>query len=65
MPIGQRLLELCVLRDKNSKREIKVPNMLGFIGNTMWKCLFGRIVTTIEKAAAIPGENKIITRCRC
>ncbi|KAL9644334.1 hypothetical protein ABK040_005794 [Willaertia magna] len=49
-PIGQRLLELSVLRDKNSKREIKLTNMLGFIGNTLWKSLYGRPVSTIEKA---------------
>lgn len=71
IPIGQRLLELCVLRDKNSKREIKVNNMLGFIGNTLWKTLYGRGVSTIERAAAStqtdtsnPQLKPVITRCR-
>ncbi|KAF0981520.1 hypothetical protein FDP41_012177 [Naegleria fowleri] len=69
IPIGQRLLELCVLRDKNSKREIKVNNMLGFIGNTLWKTLYGRGVSTIERAAAStqtdtsnPQLKPVITR---
>lgn len=35
--VGSRLLDLYVFRDKNSKRETKLINMLLFIKTTLWK----------------------------
>jgi hypothetical protein len=35
--VGSRLLDLYVYREKNSKRETKLINMLLFIKSTLWK----------------------------
>jgi trafficking protein particle complex subunit 5 len=35
--VGSRLLDLYVFREKNSKRETKLINMLLFIKSTLWK----------------------------
>jgi trafficking protein particle complex subunit 5 len=35
--VGTRLLDLYVFREKNSKRETKLINMLLFIKTTLWK----------------------------
>jgi trafficking protein particle complex subunit 5 len=35
--VGSRLLDLYVFREKNSKRETKLNNMLMFIKTTLWK----------------------------
>lgn len=35
--VGSRLLDLYVFREKNSKRETKLINMLLFIKTTLWK----------------------------
>lgn len=35
--VGSRLLDLYVFREKNSKRETKLNNMLLFIKTTLWK----------------------------
>lgn len=35
--VGSRLLDLYVFREKNSKRETKLINMLIFIKTTLWK----------------------------
>lgn len=37
MDVGSRLLDLYVFREKNSKRETKLINMLLFIKTTLWK----------------------------
>lgn len=35
--VGSRLLDLYVFREKNSKRETKLINMLLFVKTTLWK----------------------------
>lgn len=35
--VGTKLIDLHFLREKNSKREIKLLNMLLFIKSTFWK----------------------------
>lgn len=35
--VGTRLLDLYVFREKNSKRETKLINMLLFVKTTLWK----------------------------
>lgn len=39
--VGSRLLDLYVFREKSSKRETKLINMLLFIKTTLWKVKFG------------------------
>lgn len=35
--VGTRLLDLYFVRERNSKREIKLLNMLLFVKSTLWK----------------------------
>ena len=58
VPIGQKILELSVYREKamkNSnnickygKREIKIESLLHYINQTVWKHLFGKQADGIE-----------------
>ena len=40
--IGERLLNLIFIRDKQFKRETRLINILIFIKNSVWKTLFGK-----------------------
>jgi hypothetical protein len=46
--VGLRVLELLCQREKNSKRETTILGILGFVSNTVWKCLFGRAAEFTE-----------------
>ncbi|CAH1713179.1 trafficking protein particle complex subunit 5 [Aphis gossypii] len=46
--VGMKLIDLHFLREKNSKREIKLLNMLLFIKSTFWKSFFGREADKLE-----------------
>lgn len=48
--VGTRLLDLYFVRERNSKREIKLLNMLLFVKSTLWKTLFGREADKLEHA---------------
>ena len=69
-PIGQRVLELAVFRDKAmnngnnicqyGRRECKSVNLLHFINNQVWKLLFGRPADGIEQSVDDENEYRII-----
>ena len=69
-PIGQRVLELSVYRDKAlnngnnicqyGRRECKSVNLLHFINNQIWKMLFGRPADGIEQSVDDENEYRII-----
>jgi trafficking protein particle complex subunit 5 len=48
--VGQRLLELIVWREKNSRRETRILGILQFIHTTVWKTLFGKPADSLEKS---------------
>lgn len=48
--VGTRVIDLYFVRERNSKRETKLINMLLFIKTTLWKCLFGREAEKLEHA---------------
>ncbi|CAG9132614.1 unnamed protein product [Plutella xylostella] len=48
--VGTRLLDLYFVRERNSKREIKLLNMLLFVKSTLWKTLFGKEADKLEHA---------------
>jgi trafficking protein particle complex subunit 5 len=48
--VGQRLLELIVWREKNSKRETRILGILQFIHSVVWKTLFGKPADSLEKS---------------
>ena len=47
---GQRMLELIVWREKNSKRETRILGILQFIHTQVWKTLFGKTADSLEKS---------------
>lgn len=48
--VGVRVIDLYFVRERNSKRETKLINMLLFIKTTLWKCLFGKEAEKLEHA---------------
>lgn len=48
--VGTRLIDLYIVRERNSKRELKLINMLLLVKTTLWKGLFGREAEKLEHA---------------
>lgn len=48
--VGSRIIDLYFVRERNSKRETKLINMLLFIKTTLWKCLFSKEAEKLEHA---------------
>lgn len=48
--VGQRVIDLYFVRERSSRRELKLINMLLFIKTTLWKCLFGKEAEKLEHA---------------
>ncbi|KAI9143791.1 NO signaling/Golgi transport ligand-binding domain-containing protein [Paraphysoderma sedebokerense] len=57
--VGIRVLELLIWREKNSKRETKILNVLYFINTLVWKALFGKAADSLEKSAQNEDEYMI------
>jgi len=49
--VGVRILDLLFVRERNSKREVKLLNILLFIKSTMWRSLFGKEADKLEHAS--------------
>lgn len=48
--VGSRIIDLYFVKERNSKREIKMINILLFVKTTLWKCLFGKEADKVEHA---------------
>lgn len=48
--VGIRVIDLYFVRERNSKRETKMINILLFVKTTLWKCLFGKEADKVEHA---------------
>lgn len=48
--VGSRIIDLHFVRERLSKRETKLTQMLLFIKSTIWKSLFGREAEKLEHA---------------
>lgn len=57
--IGLRLLELTSIRDRGSRRETKMIEMLKFISSNLWKTLFGHAADGLEKSVENDDEYMI------
>ena len=51
--VGLRLLELLSYRERNSRREVRLLEMLKFIHTSLWKCLFGRQARELEQSNTV------------
>ena len=48
-PLGERFLELICLREKNSKKETTIVNVLMMIRNSLWPLLFNKVNCVVEQ----------------
>ncbi|KAI9034324.1 NO signaling/Golgi transport ligand-binding domain-containing protein [Hyaloraphidium curvatum] len=57
--VGIRSLELITWREKGSKRETRILNILYFIHSIVWKSLFGKQADALEKSTEHEDEYMI------
>ena len=57
--VGEKVIELMALRERNPKREIKVLAILQHIHTTVWRTLFGRSADALEKSREHEDEYMI------
>ena len=48
--MGQRLVDIHSVRDRNYKRETRLLNVLLFLKTIVWKALFGKEADKLEQA---------------
>lgn len=51
--VGLRLLEFLCFREKGSKRDVRVLDILKFIHSSLWKYLFGRQARDLEQSNTV------------
>ena len=59
-PIGEKVLELCFIRDKSMKRKLKINDILIFIHNDVWKMLFNKQADGLQQSAEDEDEYRIV-----
>lgn len=57
--IGRRALELILAREKVSRRETRLLNMLNFIASTLWNFLYGKQADCLKKVRDSELECKL------
>ncbi|EIE20891.1 TRAPP I complex [Coccomyxa subellipsoidea C-169] len=57
--VGLRLLEILCFREKNSKRDIRLLDVLKFVHTSLWKYLFGRQAKDLEQSNTAEDEYMI------
>jgi trafficking protein particle complex subunit 5 len=57
--VGIRLLEILCYRERGSRREIRLLEILKFIHSTLWRYLFGRQAKDLEQSNTAPDEYMI------
>lgn len=55
--VGLRLLEILCFREKNSKRDVRLLDILKFVHSTLWKYLFGRQARDLEQSNTVCGKT--------
>ena len=56
--VGLRLLEILCFREKNSKRDVRLLDILKFVHSTLWKYLFGRQARDLEQSNTVRGSDR-------
>jgi hypothetical protein len=57
--VGQRVGELVGCRERLTKRETRVVNMLQYVSNTVWKHLFNKVADNLERSTENADEYMI------
>ncbi|KAH9390771.1 Trafficking protein particle complex subunit 5 [Tyrophagus putrescentiae] len=60
--VGQRVVDIMLIREKNYKRETRLINMLIFIRSKVWLTLFGKEADKLEQANDDKNTYYIIER---
>ncbi|KAF1645077.1 UNVERIFIED_CONTAM: Trafficking protein particle complex subunit 5, partial [Eudyptes robustus] len=60
--VGDRLLDITMLREKGYKRDTKLVNALMFIRGTLWKSLFGEEAEKLERSTENPSHYYLIEK---
>lgn len=68
--VGLRLLEMLCFREKSSKRDVRLLDVLKFVHSTLWKYLFGRQARDLEqsntvRSPAIIFSIYLLVMCHC
>lgn len=67
--VGQRIVDVLFIRERNSKREIRLINILVFIKSAVWRALFSKEADNLESATDDDGTCKFDERplehCSC
>jgi hypothetical protein len=53
--VGLRLLEMLCFREKSSRRDIRLLDILKFVHTILWKYLFGRQARDLEQSNTVRG----------
>ena len=51
--VGHRLLEILYFRERGSKRDVRLLDILRFIHSTLWRYLFGRQARDLEQSNTV------------
>lgn len=63
--IGRRALELILVREKVSRRETRLLNMLNFIAVPLWNFLYGKQADSLKKVRDSEQECKFVLPSVC
>lgn len=62
--MGLRLLEILCFREKNSKRDIRLLDVLKFVHTSLWKYLFGRQAKDLEQSNTVGMQHAVLRRLK-
>jgi len=48
--VGLRMMELISIKDRATKRETRLINMLQYLSSTIWKHLFNKVADNLERS---------------
>ena len=61
--MGLRLLEILCFREKGSKRDVRLLDILKFVHSTLWKYLFGRQARDLEQSNTVRHHALFLAVC--
>lgn len=61
--IGRRVLDLVVAREKISRRETRLLNILNFVALTLWTFLYGKQADSLKKVRDSESECMFLNEC--
>jgi trafficking protein particle complex subunit 5 len=56
--VGLRMVELISIKDRATKRETRLINMLQYLSSTVWKHLFHKVADNLERSNENEDECK-------